>query len=842
MEEQDHKPKPVHLPPALDHSGSPAKKTRLEDGKPVSKKEKHKHKHKSKDHSHKSSSKSNGKLSSVKKEHAAVPKKKPMISESDDDDDIPLASRRILTKEAIPKATPIRPLHPVKEEVDGLGLDMKPKVKVKSQVKTEVKREGLSSASEDDATTQAKRKAQLAAATKLKDTESPLDSDIKEEPTRVKSAGRKRKKSESDSSYEEEEEDEFKPKKSKTTPKSKATPTSRAKAKTTPTSAKRKTSANTSSPAKKKSSAKTTATEASPQKGRGRKKKEDEPEVWKWWLEDKHPEGVKWLTLEHKGPYFAPLYERLPDDVQFVYDGKPFELSERAEEAAGFFGKMLDHDYTKKDIFCDNFFTDWRKEMTAEEAAHITDFSKCDFSQILQYYKERSEARKAMSKEEKKKLKEENDKIMEEYGWAVVDGHRQKIGNFKTEPPGLFRGRGDHPKQGRIKRRIEAEDVTINIGKDATVPEPPEGHRWKSVQHDTKVTWLASWTENIQGAIKYIMLNPTSKIKGEKDWQKYETSRKLKSQVETIRHQYKDDWKSKEMKVRQIGVAMYFIDKLALRAGNEKDADETADTVGCCSLRVEHIKLHETFDGKEYVVEFDFLGKDSIRYYNCVPVEKQVFKSLRLFVTDKQPSDDLFDRLTTTILNKYLQEQMEGLTAKVFRTFNASITLQEQLEELTQDDDPIPSKILSYNRANRAVAILCNHQRAPPKAFDQQLSNLQAKVTAKEEAILEVKGEIKALKKEVKASKDPKVAKKLESKKKRLTQMEEQLQKLEVQATDKQENKEIALGTSKLNYLDPRITVAWCKKWEVPIEKIYNKSQREKFAWAIDMADEDFIF
>ena len=35
--------------------------------------------------------------------------------------------------------------------------------------------------------------------------------------------------------------------------------------------------------------------------------------------------------------------------------------------------------------------------------------------------------------------------------------------------------------------------------------------------------------------------------------------------------------------------ALYFIDKLALRAGNEKDTDEAADTVGCCSLRVEHI-------------------------------------------------------------------------------------------------------------------------------------------------------------------------------------------------------------------------------------------------------------
>ena len=32
---------------------------------------------------------------------------------------------------------------------------------------------------------------------------------------------------------------------------------------------------------------------------------------------------------------------------------------------------------------------------------------------------------------------------------------------------------------------------------------------------------------------------------------------------------------------------------------------------------------------------------------------------------------------------------------------------------------------------------------------------------------------------------------------------------MEVQATDREENKQIALGTSKLNYLDPRISVAW---------------------------------
>lgn len=33
-----------------------------------------------------------------------------------------------------------------------------------------------------------------------------------------------------------------------------------------------------------------------------------------------------------------------------------------------------------------------------------------------------------------------------------------------------------------------------------------------------------------------------------------------------------------------------------------------------------------------------------------------------------------------------------------------------------------------------------------------------------------------------------------------------------------------------------------CKKWEVPLEKVYNKTQREKFRWAIDMADEDYEF
>ncbi|XP_051827148.1 DNA topoisomerase I, mitochondrial isoform X2 [Antechinus flavipes] len=560
------------------------------------------------------------------------------------------------------------------------------------------------------------------------------------------------------------------------------------------------------------------------------------------WQEEKSEDGVKWKQLEHKGPYFAPLYEPLPDEVHFYYDGKAMKLSLATEEIATFYGKMLDHEYTTKEVFQNNFFNDWRKEMTVEEKKIIKHLNKCDFTEIHKYFVDKNEARKALPKEEKQKLKEEAERLQEAFGYCILDGHREKIGNFKTEPPGLFRGRGDHPKMGMLKKRIMPEDVIINCSRDSKIPEPPPGHKWKEVRFDNTVTWLASWTENIQNSIKYIMLNPSSKLKGEKDWQKYEVARRLKEVVDKIRFQYRFDWKSREMKKRQRAVALYFIDKLALRAGNEKEEGETADTVGCCSLRVEHIQLHRELDGQEHIVEFDFLGKDSIRYYNKVPVEKPVFKNLQLFMENKDPGDELFDRLTTSTLNKHLQDLMDGLTAKVFRTYNASITLQEQLKVLTNAEDNVAAKILSYNRANRAVAILCNHQRATPKTFEKSMQNLQTKIDAKKEQLAMAKQELKRAKADAKVRKSIKSKSNVDKKKKLLAKLEEQLMRLCTQATDKEENKQVALGTSKLNYLDPRISIAWCKKFGVPVEKIYNKTQREKFAWAIDMADEEFEF
>lgn len=128
--------------------------------------------------------------------------------------------------------------------------------------------------------------------------------------------------------------------------------------------------------------------------------------------------------------------------------------------------------------------------MTDEERLLIQELDKCDFGEIHAMHKAKVEARKSMSKEEKlvcniqfikvknvimdsfrfimfiwQALKEANQKILDEFGYCLLDHHRERIGNFKIEPPGLFRGRGEHPKQGMLKKRIQPEDVIINCSK-----------------------------------------------------------------------------------------------------------------------------------------------------------------------------------------------------------------------------------------------------------------------------------------------------------------------------------------------------------------------------------------
>jgi DNA topoisomerase-1 len=73
-----------------------------------------------------------------------------------------------------------------------------------------------------------------------------------------------------------------------------------------------------------------------------------------------------------------------------------------------------------------------------------------------------------------------------------------------------------------------------------------------------------------------------------------------------------------------------------------------------------------------------------------------------------------------------------------------------------------------------------------------------------------------------------------------ITKLDERIKATKTQALDKEEGKETALGTSKLNYIDPRISAVWCKKYNVPVEKVFSKTLRDKFQWAMEI-DADWV-
>jgi DNA topoisomerase-1 len=49
----------------------------------------------------------------------------------------------------------------------------------------------------------------------------------------------------------------------------------------------------------------------------------------------------------------------------------------------------------------------------------------------------------------------------------------------------------------------------------------------------------------------------------------------------------------------------------------------------------------------------------------------------------------------------------------------------------------------------------------------------------------------------------------------KIVKLKKSLETEEIKFKNKEDNKAVALGTSKINYMDPRITIAWCKKREV---------------------------
>jgi DNA topoisomerase-1 len=219
------------------------------------------------------------------------------------------------------------------------------------------------------------------------------------------------------------------------------------------------------------------------------------------------------------------------------------------------------------------------------------------------------------------------------------------------------------------------------------------------------------------------------------------------------------------------------------------------------------------------------LGKDSIRYQNKVKVHEYIYKSLISFIKNKKKDDEIFDQINTNLLNNYLKSMMKDLTAKVFRTYNASILFQQEIDLINDKFDNIKDKenqlnlILDlYNRANLKVATLCNHQKNVSKSFNDQIDNINSKIK-------ELNDKKKELQKEDNT----------DGNKEKIKKINDKIKESKGKKDLKIELKNVSLTTSKTNYIDPRITIAFLKRHNIPLEKIFSQTLIDKFFWAMDV-------
>lgn len=548
--------------------------------------------------------------------------------------------------------------------------------------------------------------------------------------------------------------------------------------------------------------------------------------------------NAKWSTLEHRGVAFPPEYQSR--GIGIIIRGERFILNRDQEELIYAWAKKKNTHYIQDPIFQSNFLNDLRA-LLPDKLRSIDFINDIDFSEAFRLVDHENAMKEAeiqriknLPKDEKRKIslrkKEERERLKAIYGKAIVDGVEVEIANWLVEPPGLFMGRGQHPLRGKWKPRVKPQDVILNLGEKAPVPEGA----WKDIVHDHTSTWLATWIEKITGKRKYVWLHDSAVLRQSNDKEKYDKAKKLEKYIGKVQKQIiRIMLNSNNINQKKVATVCYLIFKLAMRVGDEKDPDE-ADTVGASTLRVEHIKFPEK-NGKQ-LIEFNFLGKDSVPWQKTLEVNSQdtrgLYNNLKLFMNGKEHSSPIFDGITSSKVNIFLRsidpKNVPGLTAKVFRTYIATKTVKEELLDpkirLNKNSSEV-EKIYVMKMANLKAAITCNHKKGiDPKnpASRKALEKFEEALRNKEESIKRIRSDIAAKKW------------KTEIQKKRL---EDRLEKLEMHLKLQKETRDYNLGTSLRNYIDPRVMRAWLNYVQLDWRKIYTTTLQRKFKWVDDYSN-----
>ena len=541
---------------------------------------------------------------------------------------------------------------------------------------------------------------------------------------------------------------------------------------------------------------------------------------------------MKWKTLQHNGILFPPAYEAQGIKIKIKGDSVNLDLNQ--EEMVYQWAKKKDTPYAQDKVFQKNFTADFAK--TLDSKFKKISYTGIDFSNAYKIVDKEKDLKEMMSKEEKKSLaikrKELREKLKEKFGIAIMDGEKVEVGNYMAEPPGIFIGRGEHPLRGKWKPPVTAKDVTLNLGKEAKAPEG----KWGKIINDKDSMWLASWMDFLTQKRKYVWLADSSGLKQDRDKEKYEKAVKLAKEIDKIKDRIVKDMKSKNHNESRIATACYLIYRTAMRVGDEKDPDE-ADTVGATTLRKEHIKITANS------IEFDFLGKDSVRWQETVVAEghdKQFHENLKKLIEKKNPKDEIFDNITSRHVNQYYSSIVKGLTAKVFRTYLATAVVKKYL--VAHDNmkgKSATEKIYHAKLANLEAAMMCNHKRTIPKTFEESLQKKRdsLKKVEKEEAWKKTQLTLKKLE-----ASEPKTDTQKKSKIKRIKTLNEQIKKQKIKHKERieklgfqinlsEKTKDYNIGTSLRNYIDPRVFKAWTDEVGAEWEKLYTSALQKKFLW-----------
>ncbi len=540
----------------------------------------------------------------------------------------------------------------------------------------------------------------------------------------------------------------------------------------------------------------------------------------------------KWKSLQHNGVAFPPKYHA--KGLKVLINGQELFLNQEQEELIYAWAKKKNTHYVNDSVFQSNFLSDL-KSIFPKEFHDIQNITEIDFSDIYklvdeeqsQKIKEKERFRN-LSKEERKKIqlekKQEKERLKKIYGIALVDGVEVEVANWLVEPPGLFMGRGLHPLRGRWKPRINENDVILNLGDTAPVPEGA----WSKIVHDHTSTWLATWNEKLTDKRKYVWLHDSALLRQNKDKEKYDKAKNLEKHIGKVEKEILRRMKTtKDINQRKIATVCYLILKLAMRVGDEKDPDE-ADTVGATTLRIEHIKF-PTVDGHK-LIEFNFLGKDSVPWQKQFKINTEedniFYNNIKEFMKGKKQSDQIFDSINSSKINSFLRSidprNVPGLTAKVFRTYIATNIVKESLIDPTlkiNKDSSEWTKLYVAKIANLKAAITCNHKKGiDPKnpASKKTLERFEAGIRKKEETIEKINMSItnKQWKTEIQKKK-----------------LHEKLEKMIFQLKLQKETRDYNLGTSLRNYIDPRVMKSWLDYMNIDWKKMYTATLQRKFKW-----------